>query len=170
MNLLEAMHRHGVKRLVFSSTCATYGIPATTPIREDFPQNPVNPYGETKLMFERILRDYQTPTLSTRDVVRRNNIGKDRMLAIVRAKGVQERGRHSPTFIFRGRVKKTLAFLETVPAGAVDGSTCTSIGGVSIARSTPIERTVMSSGSPAAFTTMASLRTQPSAMCAAPMQ
>jgi UDP-glucose-4-epimerase GalE len=56
VNLLTAMHRRGVKRLVFSSTCATYGIPAMTPIREDFPQTPVNPYGETKLAFERALR------------------------------------------------------------------------------------------------------------------
>jgi UDP-glucose-4-epimerase GalE len=56
VNLLAAMNRRGVKRLVFSSTCATYGIPATTPIREDFPQKPVNPYGETKLAFEHAMR------------------------------------------------------------------------------------------------------------------
>jgi UDP-glucose-4-epimerase GalE len=56
VNLLAAMHRRGVRHLVFSSTCATYGIPAITPIREDFPQSPVNPYGETKLAFERAMR------------------------------------------------------------------------------------------------------------------
>src|SRR6187200_1960677 len=49
INLLAAMKKHDVKRLIFSSTCATYGIPETTPIRENFPQKPVNPYGETKL-------------------------------------------------------------------------------------------------------------------------
>lgn len=57
MALLSAMAAEGVDRLVFSSTCATYGTPATNPIREDMPQNPINPYGESKLMVERILRD-----------------------------------------------------------------------------------------------------------------
>ena len=56
INLLAAMKKHQVKHLIFSSTCATYGIPETTPIREDFPQHPVNPYGETKLGFERAIR------------------------------------------------------------------------------------------------------------------
>jgi len=53
--LLETMLTTGVKTLVFSSTCATYGLPETMPIREDTPQHPVNPYGETKLMIERAL-------------------------------------------------------------------------------------------------------------------
>ena len=53
--LLEAMRATGVKRLVFSSSCATYGIPDRVPINEDMPQRPVNPYGETKLMMERML-------------------------------------------------------------------------------------------------------------------
>lgn len=57
MALLSAMTAEGVDRLVFSSTCATYGTPATNPIREDMPQNPINPYGHSKLMVERILRD-----------------------------------------------------------------------------------------------------------------
>ncbi|HEX4998273.1 MAG TPA: UDP-glucose 4-epimerase GalE [Terriglobia bacterium] len=56
VNLLAAMHRHGVKRFVFSSTCATYGVPETTPIHEDLPKQPVNSYGETKLAFERAMR------------------------------------------------------------------------------------------------------------------
>jgi len=56
LRLLEAMKRHGVRHLIFSSTCATYGIPESTPIREHFPQLPINPYGETKLAFERALR------------------------------------------------------------------------------------------------------------------
>ena len=56
LNLLHAMVEHGVKRIVFSSTCATYGIPETVPIDELVPQKPVNPYGESKLIFEKILR------------------------------------------------------------------------------------------------------------------
>lgn len=54
--LLDAMLRHGVTRFVFSSTCATYGIPATLPLVEDMPQAPINPYGQTKLDVERALR------------------------------------------------------------------------------------------------------------------
>jgi UDP-glucose-4-epimerase GalE len=56
MRLLAAMRQHGVKNFIFSSTCATYGVPADTPIREDTPQCPINPYGESKLAFERVLR------------------------------------------------------------------------------------------------------------------
>jgi UDP-glucose 4-epimerase len=56
LNLLNAMVEHGVKRLVFSSTCATFGAPDRVPIDESVPQVPVNPYGESKLMFEKILR------------------------------------------------------------------------------------------------------------------
>jgi UDP-glucose 4-epimerase len=56
LNLLHAMVEHDVKRFVFSSTCATYGIPETVPIDELVPQKPVNPYGESKLIFEKILR------------------------------------------------------------------------------------------------------------------
>lgn len=58
LELLDAMRRAGVERLVFSSTCATYGVPARMPITEDLPQQPINPYGATKLMIERVLRDY----------------------------------------------------------------------------------------------------------------
>jgi UDP-glucose 4-epimerase len=56
LNLLNAMVEHCVKRLVFSSTCATFGTPDRVPIDESVPQVPVNPYGESKLMFEKILR------------------------------------------------------------------------------------------------------------------
>jgi UDP-glucose 4-epimerase len=56
LNLLNAMIENGIRRLVFSSTCATFGTPDRVPIEEDTPQNPINPYGESKLMFERILR------------------------------------------------------------------------------------------------------------------
>lgn len=58
VSLLSAMAAEGVDRLVFSSTCATYGIPATNPIREDIPQIPINPYGHSKLMVEQILKDF----------------------------------------------------------------------------------------------------------------
>lgn len=54
-SLLDAMVQAEVGHIVFSSTCATYGIPATLPITEDTPQNPENPYGHSKLMFEGIL-------------------------------------------------------------------------------------------------------------------
>jgi UDP-glucose-4-epimerase GalE len=56
LNMLEAMIRHGVKKFVFSSTCATYGIPEKMPITEDSIQKPINPYGQTKLDVETLLR------------------------------------------------------------------------------------------------------------------
>ena len=59
VNLLRAMLAHGVKRIVFSSTCATYGEPEYTPIDEQHNQNPINPYGRTKLMIEQIFADYE---------------------------------------------------------------------------------------------------------------
>jgi UDP-glucose 4-epimerase len=58
LNLLEAGRQAGIKKFVFSSTCATYGIPDKVPITEDQQQNPLNPYGESKLMFEKILKWY----------------------------------------------------------------------------------------------------------------
>ncbi len=58
LNLLDAMVATGVKRFVFSSTCATFGPPERVPIDESLPQRPINPYGESKLMFEKILRWY----------------------------------------------------------------------------------------------------------------
>lgn len=58
LTLLEAMLAASVKRFVFSSTCATYGVPEVVPIPENHPQNPINPYGATKLMVERILSDF----------------------------------------------------------------------------------------------------------------
>jgi len=59
LNLLEAAVTHGVKKFVFSSTCATYGPPERVPMTEDLPQRPINPYGESKLMFEKMLLWYQ---------------------------------------------------------------------------------------------------------------
>jgi UDP-arabinose 4-epimerase len=58
LNLLDAMRESGVGRIVFSSTCATYGEPLQIPIPEDHLQQPVNPYGESKLMVERLLAWY----------------------------------------------------------------------------------------------------------------
>ena len=55
LTLLEAMGEAGVRHIVFSSTCATYGLPEKMPIAEETPQHPVNPYGESKLMIERML-------------------------------------------------------------------------------------------------------------------
>jgi UDP-glucose 4-epimerase len=58
IQLLDSMLRHGVKKIVFSSTAATYGEPKEVPIPEDHPKAPINPYGQTKWLFENILRDY----------------------------------------------------------------------------------------------------------------
>ena len=58
LNLLDSMLAHNVKKIVFSSTCATYGEPEYTPIDEKHPQNPINAYGASKLMIERIMKDF----------------------------------------------------------------------------------------------------------------
>ncbi len=58
LKLLDAAVETGVKKFVFSSTCATYGPPDRVPMTEDLPQRPINPYGESKLMFERMLHWY----------------------------------------------------------------------------------------------------------------
>jgi len=55
--LCEVMEKYNVKKIVFSSSATVYGKPESVPIREDFPLNPVNPYGRTKLMIEEILKD-----------------------------------------------------------------------------------------------------------------
>lgn len=57
VTLLESMRAHNIRHFVFSSTCATYGVPGMMPIPEDAEQNPINPYGSSKLMVERVLRD-----------------------------------------------------------------------------------------------------------------
>ncbi len=59
INLLDAAVEAGVKKFVFSSTCATFGIPDRMPLDESLPQKPINPYGESKLMFEQVLRWYE---------------------------------------------------------------------------------------------------------------
>ncbi len=56
--MIETLREHGIRKFVFSSTAAVYGNPQTVPIPEDHPKNPVNSYGESKLMFENILRWY----------------------------------------------------------------------------------------------------------------
>ena len=58
LNLLDAMVTRGCRRIVFSSTCATYGVPESVPIVEEARQLPVNPYGNTKLVCEYMLRDF----------------------------------------------------------------------------------------------------------------
>jgi UDP-arabinose 4-epimerase len=58
LTLLEACLDQDIERIVFSSSCATYGVPASLPIREESPQHPVNPYGRTKLIFEMALEDF----------------------------------------------------------------------------------------------------------------
>lgn len=58
INLLEVLLKNDVKKFIFSSTCATYGEPQSVPIDEKHPQNPVNPYGWSKFMVERVLADY----------------------------------------------------------------------------------------------------------------
>ena len=58
LNLLKVMRKYGCDKIIFSSTCATYGEPEAVPITEDERQDPINPYGTTKWMVERIFRDY----------------------------------------------------------------------------------------------------------------
>jgi UDP-glucose 4-epimerase len=58
LNLLDVMVECGVKYFIFSSTCSTYGNPLQIPMTEDHPQQPINPYGKSKLMVEQILKDY----------------------------------------------------------------------------------------------------------------
>ncbi|HEV8131750.1 MAG TPA: UDP-glucose 4-epimerase GalE, partial [Acidobacteriota bacterium] len=60
LKLFGAMLRHGVRNFILSSTCATYGTPDQIPIKEDTPQQPINPYGESKLFLERILTAYDS--------------------------------------------------------------------------------------------------------------
>ena len=60
LNLMECMRRSGVNRIVFSSSCVTYGVPEKQPIAEGTAQRPVNPYGNTKLAIERALADYSS--------------------------------------------------------------------------------------------------------------
>ena len=60
LSLLEAMRLASIDKIVFSSTCATYGIPDDLPIKESHLQAPINPYGRSKLMIENILQDYRT--------------------------------------------------------------------------------------------------------------
>jgi len=59
IHLADSMLEAGVKKIIFSSTCATYGQPDVVPMTEDLPQKPANPYGESKLMFEKVLLWYQ---------------------------------------------------------------------------------------------------------------
>jgi UDP-glucose 4-epimerase len=59
LNLLKVMKEFGVNNIIFSSSCATYGIPKKIPISETTPQNPINPYGKSKLFSENIIKDFE---------------------------------------------------------------------------------------------------------------
>jgi UDP-arabinose 4-epimerase len=78
LSLLEALRAHGIDRFIFSSTCATYGYPHTDYLREDHPQQPINPYGQSKLMIERMLWDFE-PAYGLRSIMLRyfNAAGAD---------------------------------------------------------------------------------------------
>jgi UDP-arabinose 4-epimerase len=58
LTLLHEMHKANIRKVIFSSTCATYGIPSKSPIDEGHPQSPINPYGWSKFFIERMLEDY----------------------------------------------------------------------------------------------------------------
>src|SRR3989339_1492108 len=60
LNLLDSMRRNGVDKIIFSSTCATYGIPEKVPMDEATPQKPINAYGESKLMLEKVIKWYHS--------------------------------------------------------------------------------------------------------------
>ena len=60
LNILEAMRDGGVDKFLFSSTCATYGVPQSMPIHEELPQSPINPYGWSKLFVEKMMWDFST--------------------------------------------------------------------------------------------------------------
>jgi len=60
IHLLDVMREQGCHSFIFSSTCATYGVPQFMPMTEDHPQDPINPYGGSKWMLERVLKDYHT--------------------------------------------------------------------------------------------------------------
>lgn len=60
LTLLQAMKDHGLRRIIFSSSCAIYGTPPSLPLAETAPLEPINPYGRSKLMVERMLEDYAT--------------------------------------------------------------------------------------------------------------
>ena len=79
-SLIDTLVQAGVKRLVFSSTCATYGVPREVPIPEGHPQWPINPYGWSKLFVERLLAD----------------LDRARGTAVRRAPLLQRRRRHPP--------------------------------------------------------------------------
>jgi len=60
INLLDCMVRNNIKNIIFSSSCATYGVPERLPITENMKQNPISPYGWTKLVFEQMMKDYES--------------------------------------------------------------------------------------------------------------
>jgi UDP-glucose 4-epimerase len=79
LNLLDAMVDRGVRDIVFSSTCATYGEPSKVPISEEHPQSPVNPYGESKLIVEKMLTPDGT---AIRDYIHVADLAEAHILAL----------------------------------------------------------------------------------------
>lgn len=83
INLLRAMLENNVKKIVFSSTAATYGEPVYIPIDEKHPQNPINPYGQTKLMIEKFMDDYDTKDgTCVRDYINVEDLAQAHLLAL----------------------------------------------------------------------------------------
>lgn len=114
INLADAMKAAGVPKIIFSSTCATYGVPETMPMHEDLPQKPTNPYGESKLLFEKVLR-WRDERDGTRSV----------FLRYFNAAGATEKfgEHHDPEshiipnvlFVAQGRQEKVMIFGDDYP-------------------------------------------------------
>ncbi len=123
LNLCQVMAEYGVKHIVFSSSATVYGTPASLPIREDFPTSTTNPYGSTKLMIERMLRDVQISDSSWQVVLLRyfnpvgahpsGRIGED-------PRGIPNNLMPYITLVAAGRLKELRVFGNDYPT--VDGT------------------------------------------------
>lgn len=78
INLLDAMATVGCERIIFSSSCATYGVPPALPIEEDMPQKPTNPYGHSKLMFEQMCR-WESERVSEKGVSEKREVRSEKL-------------------------------------------------------------------------------------------
>jgi UDP-arabinose 4-epimerase len=124
INVLDAMARFGARTIVFSSSCATYGIPVTLPITESAPQNPISPYGRSKLASEQILADVAAASgLSTTCLRYFNAAGADPEGELVE--------RHDPeTHLIPLANRRCLSWaptvpLRTAPASAISSTSAT---------------------------------------------
>ncbi len=108
LNLFRAMLENGVKKIIFSSTCATYGDPVYLPIDEKHPQNPINPYGQTKLIIEKILKDYDK-AYNLKSIMLRyfNVIGADKKARVGEWHDIET---HLVPNILKSEFKKSEAF------------------------------------------------------------